>query len=100
MLILELCFFLEFELQSPEKWTFTSFKLFSELSWLFFEGEGRMGWLREGQPRGVGGLFAVSSPSMQHCGYCSVANSCPTLCNPMDCSPPGSLSMGSPRQEH
>ena len=58
MLILELCFFLEFELQSPEKWTFTSFKLFSELSWLFFEGEGRMGWLREGQPRGVGGLFA------------------------------------------
>ena len=59
-----------------------------------------MGWLREGQPRGVGGLFAVSSPSMQHCGYCSVANSCPTLCNPMDCSPPGSLSMGSPRQEH
>ena len=22
--------------------------------------------------------------------YCSVTNSCPTLCDPMDCSPPGS----------
>ena len=26
--------------------------------------------------------------------------SCPTLCNPMDCSPPGSLSMGFSRQEY
>ena len=24
----------------------------------------------------------------------SISQSCPTLCNPMDCSPPGSLSMG------
>ena len=28
-----------------------------------------------------------------------VAKSCLTLCNPTDCSPPGSLSMGSPRQQ-
>ena len=31
---------------------------------------------------------------------CPVAKSCLTLCDPMECSPPGSsLSMGFPRQE-
>ena len=30
----------------------------------------------------------------------SVAQLCPTLCNPMDYSPPGSLSMGFPRKEY
>ena len=30
----------------------------------------------------------------------SVAKLCPTLCNPMDCSPPGCLSMGFSRQEY
>jgi len=30
----------------------------------------------------------------------SVAKLCPTLCNPMDCSPPGRLSMGFSRQEY
>ena len=29
-----------------------------------------------------------------------VAQSCPTLSDPMDCSLPGSLSMGFPRQEY
>ena len=29
-----------------------------------------------------------------------VVQSCPTLCNPMDCSPPDSSSMGFPRQEY
>ena len=29
-----------------------------------------------------------------------VAQSCRTLCDPMDCSPPGSSSMGFSRQEH
>ena len=28
------------------------------------------------------------------------AQPCPTLCDPMDCSPPGSLSRGFPRQEY
>ena len=28
------------------------------------------------------------------------AESCPTLCDPMDCRPPGSLSMGFSRQEY
>ena len=28
------------------------------------------------------------------------AKSCPTLCDPVDCSPPGSLSMGFSRQEY
>ena len=31
---------------------------------------------------------------------CSVAQSCPTLCNPMDCSKLGPLSMGFFRQLH
>ena len=30
---------------------------------------------------------------------CSVAKSCPTLCDPTDCSPQAPLSMGFPRQE-
>ena len=30
----------------------------------------------------------------------SVAQLCPTLCDPMDCSPAGLLSMGFPRQEY
>ena len=33
------------------------------------------------------------------CAY-SVAQSCPTLCNPMDCSPPGSFVHGISRQEY
>ena len=28
------------------------------------------------------------------CAVCLVAQSCPTFCNPMDCSPPAPLSMG------
>ena len=31
---------------------------------------------------------------------CSVAKSCPTICDLMDCSPPGSLSMEFSRQEY
>ena len=31
---------------------------------------------------------------------CSVAKLCLIFCDPMDCSPPGSLSMGFPRQEY
>ena len=44
-------------------------------------GEGQ--WLREGG-RSQGGLGRWSH------AVCSVAQSCPTLCNPMDCSLPGS----------
>ena len=29
-------------------------------------------------------------PCALHCCYCLVIRSCPTLCDPMDCSPPGS----------
>ena len=31
---------------------------------------------------------------------CQVVQWCPTLCNPMDCSPPGSSAMGFSRQEY
>ena len=34
------------------------------------------------------------------CWYCSVAKSCPALCNPMDCAPSDSSSMGFPRLEN
>ena len=33
---------------------------------------------------------------MSYCCCCSVAKSCPTLCNPMDCSTPGFLSFTVP----
>ena len=33
------------------------------------------------------------------CGYELVAQSCPTLCDPMDCNPPAPLSMAFSRQE-
>ena len=39
--------------------------------------------------RGVTASLQVASSSS-----CLVAKSCPTLCDPMNCSPPGSLSMG------
>ena len=32
--------------------------------------------------------------------YAKSLQLCPTLCNPMDYSPPGSLSMGFSKQEH
>ena len=34
------------------------------------------------------------------CSCCPVAKSCPTLGDPMDCSPPGSPALGIPRQEY
>ena len=40
----------------------------------------------------------VSGCSMHYC--CLVARLSSTLCDPMDCSLPSSLSMGSPRQEY
>ena len=43
-------------------------------------------------------LVIYSSPLNLYC--CLVARSCPTLCNPMDYSPPGSSVMGFPRQDY
>ena len=34
------------------------------------------------------------------CMYAKSLQSCPTLCDPMDCSPPGSSSMGFSKQEY
>ena len=42
------------------------------------------------------GLFSMWNIAV----LCLVAQSCLTLCNPMDCSPPGSLVHGIPRQEY
>ena len=40
--------------------------------------------------QGCWSWFRPLPPECQFQGVCSVALSCPTLCNPMDCSPPGS----------
>ena len=43
----------------------------------------------------------ICHPETQFRNYlCLVAQSCLTLCNPMDCSPPDPLSMGFSRQEY
>ena len=40
--------------------------------------------------KAVGNIKKYFVPSLVCPGLCSVAQSCPTLCDPMDCSPPGS----------
>ena len=45
----------------------------------------------ESRPRFYRWLLTATAKSLQ---------SCPTLCDPIDRSPPGSLSLGFPRQEH
>ena len=46
-------------------------------------------------------VLSTHTTSFQILGVlCLVAQSCPTLCNPMDCSPQPPLSMGFSRQEH
>ena len=35
-----------------------------------------------------------ASFSLYHCCFCLVIQSCPSLCDPMDCSPPGSSAHG------
>ena len=44
-------------------------------------------------------LISTSSPDSSHAA-CKVAQSCPTLCNPVNCSPPGSSVHGILQQEH
>ena len=42
-------------------------------------------------PSEIGGLYcALMFSSFPICCYCLVAQSCPALCDPVDCSPPGS----------
>ena len=45
-------------------------------------------------------LKCISSNFRVPVCVCSVARSCPTVCDPMDCSLPGSLTMGYPKQEY
>ena len=59
---------------------------------------------------GTGSTKQVSAEYKGYWGYSSIyimvaaaaksLQSCPTLCNPIDGSPPGSPSLGFPRQEH
>ena len=43
--------------------------------------------------------FLCSLPYLSHACRSRYAPSCPTLCDPVGCSPPGPLSMGFSRQE-
>ena len=43
-------------------------------------------------------IYQVETTTGQQCVVCVSPQSCPTLCDPLDCSLPGSPSMGSPRQ--
>ena len=54
-------------------------------------------WDSPGKNTGVGGHFLLQCMKVK--SESEVAQSCLTLCHPMDCSPPG-LSMGFSRREH
>ena len=45
-------------------------------------------------------LYKILNIAPCVCVHAKSLQSCPTLFNPMDCSPPGPLSMGFSRQEH
>ena len=55
-------------------------------------------WDSPGKNTGVGCHFLLQCMKMK--SESKVAQSCPTLCNPMDCSLPGPPSMGFSRQEY
>ena len=55
-------------------------------------------WDSPGKNTGVGCHFLLQC--MKAKSESEVAQSCPTLSDPMDCSPPGSSSMGFSRQEY
>ena len=55
-------------------------------------------WDSLGRNTGVGCRFLLQCMKVK--SESEVAQSCPTLSNPMDCSPPGSLSIGFSRQEY
>ena len=54
-------------------------------------------WDSPGKNTGVGCHFLLQCMKVK--SKSEVAQSCPTLSNPMDCSPPGSSTMGFSRQE-
>ena len=55
-------------------------------------------WDSPGKNAGVGCHFLLQCVRVKN--ESEVAQSCPTLSDPMDCSPPGSPSMGFSKQEH
>ena len=55
-------------------------------------------WDSPGKNTGVGCHFLLQCMKVK--SEREVAQSCPTLSDPMDCSPPGSPSLGFSRQEH
>ena len=55
-------------------------------------------WDFPGKSTGVGCHFLLQFMKVK--SESEVSQSCPTLSNPMDCSPPGSSSMGFSRQEY
>ena len=55
-------------------------------------------WDSPGKNTGVGCHFLLQCMEVK--SESEVAQSCPTLSDPMDCSPPGSSAMGFSRREH
>ena len=48
-----------------------------------------------GRPwRALKAVFQIRAEKSLYSSFCLVAPSCPTFCNPMDCSPPGSSAHG------
>ena len=59
-------------------------------------------WL-QAEPSAYGVTTNAEKPEPQccpHCVLCLIAQSCPTLCDPMDCTPPGSSVHGDSPGKH
>ena len=59
-------------------------------------------WL-QAEPSAYGVTTNAEKPEPQccpHCVLCFIAQSCPTLCDPMDCTPPGSSVHGDSPGKH
>ena len=77
-----------------ERWFYKSNN--SESLWIYFESRAHRIWckIRKQERCKIwkDNIMAFEARQMEGCMYaCSVTQSCLTLCNPMDCSPPGSV---------
>ena len=70
------------------------------LAWPFPNLDGSFYYIHFADEKNEDPSGYTASPRSGDCCWCLVAKSCPTLCNLMDCSLPGPLSMGFPRQEY
>ena len=76
--------------------------IFSILFKISFHGEGGGTGVQEGAPMYTHGWFLSMCGENHHSAAAAAKSfhSCPTLCDPVDSSPPGSPSLGFSRQKH